>query len=263
MITMRQFAPGETIIREGEVGESAYIIEKGKVEITKSNNGEAVHIAFLEVGSTFGEMSMIDEIPRSATVTASEKTLVREVHRDDLYATMKEDPDVVIAIIKRLFERLREANLKLAQVGPVKASIPASSVAKIMAAASPNPIAKAMYSIEALTPQAIEAISDNPLTFSVFPFKIGRKSKDPIVSNHMEITDQAPLQVSRHHVSIVRDGDRIGVVDRGSQLGASVDNVRIGGKNSPGPVYFSGPEGILVLGPESSPYRFKIKAVES
>ncbi len=78
------------------------------------------------------------------------------------------------------------------------------------------------------------------------------------MSNHLEISDQAPLQISRHHVSIIRNGDKIGVVDRGSQLGASVDNVRIGGKHNPGPVFFHGREGVLVLGPDSSPYRYKI-----
>jgi hypothetical protein len=79
--------------------------------------------------------------------------------------------------------------------------------------------------IEALTPRAAEAIYENPFTFSSFPLKIGRRSNDPLVSNHLEIADRDPLQISRHHVSIVRENGKIGVEDRGSHLGALVDDV--------------------------------------
>ena len=117
-----------------------------------------------------------------------------------------------------------------------------------------------MYSIEGLTPQAIEAMPDNPFTFTTFPLKIGRKTNDPLVSNHLEIRDQDPLQISRHHVSIVRENGRLGVVDRDSKLGALVDDVQIGGKKSfPGPVFFNGDEGILILGSATSPYRYRIR----
>jgi hypothetical protein len=62
-------------------------------------------------------------------------------------------------------------------------------------------------------------------------------------------------------VSIVFDGMHVGVVDRGSELGASVDGVRIGGRNGAGPAYFNGKEGLLILGAEDSPYRYKINVV--
>lgn len=265
MLTLRQFAPKEVIIRENESGETAFIIERGKVEITKEQDGKQVHIAFMEGGKTFGEMSMVDDMPRSATVTAVEQTLVREIHRDELYSTMKENPEDIIKLLKNIFERLREANVLIAQIKTENAH--GGRLTGLMAAlAKPSELAAAkpvepavIGSIEGLTPQAIEAISHNPFEFKSFPFKIGRKSHDPIVSNHLEISDQAPLQISRHHVSIIREGGKIGVVDRGSHLGASVDNVRIGGKQNPGPVFFQGSEGILVLGPESSPYRYKIR----
>ncbi len=290
---MRQFAANEVIIHENEPGEFAYIIEKGLVEITKILDGKKVHIASLEKGAAFGEMSMIDEMPRSATVTAREETLVREIHRDDLYKTMKDHPESVMVILKRIFERLRESNMLLAQarlqvlqnqkpmnepsltiagVGEREGAgerekaevgigtVSGSGISGDFTNNPPSAIQKASCLLEGLTIEASDALPQNPLSFGVFPFKIGRKSRDPIVSNHLEIEDHAPLQISRHHVSIVKVEDKIGVVDRGSQLGASVDGVRIGGNASPGPVFFKGTEGLLVLGPESSPYRFKISA---
>src|SRR4051812_8018139 len=111
LITIRQYAPQECITKEHEPGETAFVIEKGRVEVTKEKDGKSVHIAYLEAGATFGEMSVVDDAPRSATVTALEETLVREIHRDNIYVAMKESPDAIIKFLKNIFERLREANI--------------------------------------------------------------------------------------------------------------------------------------------------------
>lgn len=252
MVNTWQFAPGDLIIKENDAGESAYIIESGKVAVYKDNNGKQVHIAHLTAGATFGEMSMVDDLPRSASVRAVEPTVVREFHRDDLYAAMRESPDVFSKFLKNIFNRLRDANRIIANI----------QVHEGVAAATANikdEDAKAeAFSIEGLTPQAASAIVQNPFPIKAFPFKIGRKSTDPFVYNHLEIEDTDPAQIARHHVSIVFDGMHVGVVDRGSELGASVDGVRIGGRNGSGPVYFNGKEGLLILGAEDSPFRYKI-----
>jgi CRP-like cAMP-binding protein len=279
VITLRRFSAGERIVRENDHGETAFIIESGKVEVSREIGSVAMRVAALGAGEVFGEMSLVDDSPRSFTVTAVEETLVREIHREEILAAMKEDPGAVILFLKNIFERLREANLRLAQLevplppphaGPAEARPGASaapprpgpsSFSPPRAGGSPHAEAKsALYTIEALTPRAAEAIYENPFTFSAFPLKIGRRSNDPLVSNHLEIADRDPLQISRHHVSIIRENGKIGVEDRGSHLGALVDDVRIGGKkNGPGPVFFKGEEGVLVLGTDSSPYRYRIR----
>lgn len=286
MITLRQYAPGESIIRENEPGECAYIIEKGRVEITKEKDGKQAHVAFLGEGMTFGEMSMVDDLPRSATVTAVEETTVREVHRDRLYESLQSNPETMSKLLKGIFERLRIANTGIARL---KEELKAAREAAAAATASgsirekpgrptaeapnaprdPHPPAREpaaqgrdairLIRIEGLTPRAIESIPDNPFSIATLPVKIGRKSNDPMVHNHLEIADRDPLQISRHHVSLVLEGGKVGVLDRGSQLGASVDGLRIGGKSHPpGPVFLNGAEGILVLGTDNSPYRYKI-----
>ena len=87
MITMQQYAAGEIIFSENDVGESAYIIERGRVEVLKMLDGKNVHLAYLGAGEPFGEMGMIDEKPRSATVVAVEETgeLIPQLHRDDFF----------------------------------------------------------------------------------------------------------------------------------------------------------------------------------
>jgi hypothetical protein len=281
MITLRQYAPGEAIIRENEPGECAYIIEKGRVEITREKGGRPAHIAFLGEGSTFGEMGMVDDLPRSATVTAVEETTVREVHREGLYEALRSNPETMGKLLKGIFERLRIAN---ATISRLKEEVRVSR-ADAAAAGDPSdppevrdgdsppgngfqagpprrPAAKAAIKtlrIEGLTPRAAESIPDNPSTFAFLPVKIGRKTNDPLVHNHLEISDRDPLQISRHHVSLIEEDGKVGVLDRGSKLGALVDEQRIGGKtHSPGPVFFKNDGGVLVLGTDNSPYRYRI-----
>jgi CRP-like cAMP-binding protein len=267
LITIRQYAAGEAIFREQESGEAAFLIERGKVEVTRHTDAGPEHIGYLEAGSTFGEMGLVDDSPRSVSVTAVEETLVREIQRDNILAAMKESPEVLIKLLKDLFERLREANAQLARrqatddgrAGPELSQAPSDPAEARGDAPIPAMEKRIIYAIEGITPRAIEAMSDNPFRFSAFPIKIGRKTNDELVNNHLEILDQDPLQISRHHVSIVLENGKLGVVDRGSQLGALVDGVRVGGKkNGPGPVFFKGDEGILVLGTDSSPYRYKV-----
>src|SRR5262247_298454 len=110
MITPSPYEAGEVIIQENDFGETAYVIAQGQVEVSKKLGGQNVHLAYLGAGETFGEMSMIDEKPRSATVTAVTETVVSEIQRDDFFDTFQTDPNVALTLLKVLFERLREAN---------------------------------------------------------------------------------------------------------------------------------------------------------
>ena len=77
MITMHQYAAGEVIFSENDVGETTYIIARGRVEVLKMLDGKNVHLAYIGAGEPFGEMGMIDEKPRSATVVAVEDNLLK------------------------------------------------------------------------------------------------------------------------------------------------------------------------------------------
>ena len=76
--------------------------------------------------------------------------------------------------------------------------------------------------------------------------------------NDLEIEDQTPWQVSRHHLAFVLEHGRVGVVDRGSTLGSNVDGKLLGGrKGEAGPIFIEG-ETHLTLGKEKSPFRFQV-----
>lgn len=108
-----RYEAGEVIIRENEVGETAYVIAQGKVEVSKQLDGQKVHLAYLGAGEIFGEMSMIDEKPRSATVTAVTETLVSEIRRDDFFISFQREPKAALELLKVPFDRLRKADARI------------------------------------------------------------------------------------------------------------------------------------------------------
>ena len=262
MPTLRRFAAGEIIIRESEPGETAYVIEQGRVEVTKRLGEENVHLAYLGPEETFGEMSMIDEKPRSATVRAVEETLVREIHRDGFFDCLRTDPDAGLNLLKVLFERLRETQASLLELKRSASRRSAELAGVPLTAAGLQ--AGVQVSLEGLTQRAVDALPVNPFPIRKFPFRIGRHSHDALAHNDLRIPDSPPHQVSRHHVTLmVRDG-RVGVLDRGSALGALVDGQRIGGaKGEAGPAFFRGSEGTLVLGSEDSDFRYRVTVKRS
>jgi hypothetical protein len=255
MLTLRQYKAGETILRQDEPGETAFIIERGQVEVLKTlADGQQVHLAFLSTGETFGEMSMIDDKPRSATVSAVEETVIREIHRDAFFQSLQTDPDIGVNLLKVLFERLREAHATIAQL---QTDRPESFPPPVSPAAPGQPPVHVF--IEGATPRAVAVLPSNPLPITKFPFRIGRQSRDLLAHNDLTIPDTAPLQISRHHVALIKHADRIGIVDRGSTLGALVDDQQLGGpQGNPGPIFFSGAVTRLILGNPHSPFQYQI-----
>ena len=111
------FTDGEYLFREGESGEYAYIVNSGKIEITKiSANGEDVLVT-LEPPSLFGEMALIDGSPRSASARAKGDTIITEVTSAAFDQYIKKNPEAAVRIMKGISENLRTANQVIAQGG--------------------------------------------------------------------------------------------------------------------------------------------------
>lgn len=97
------FDPSETLMQEGELGDSMYLILEGKVEIVKGKLG----VTTLGPKECVGEMAILDSEPRSATVRAVAPTRALKVEREDFYELLNERIDIARGIIKVLCRRLR------------------------------------------------------------------------------------------------------------------------------------------------------------
>ena len=103
-----EYHPEQLIFAEGDQGDAMYLIVDGNVKV---HSGAQV---FAELGTRqcFGEMSILDSEPRSASITALSDLTLLKIQREDFAEILAEKPEISLGIIKVLTGRLREANRK-------------------------------------------------------------------------------------------------------------------------------------------------------
>jgi len=107
----RSFRRGEVIFHKGDPGATLYIILSGQVKIVlPSEGGEEAVLGVLDEGEFFGELSLIDGRPRSATIMATLPTEALVLHRDDFLAFLEANPRCAIDLLHTLCQRLRETD---------------------------------------------------------------------------------------------------------------------------------------------------------
>lgn len=99
---------GETLMTEGEQGDEAYVVERGLLRVTR----EGVLLAELQKGDWVGEMSLLLEEPRSATVVAVTNAQLRRIRRETFGRVLAEDPARTQELLRQLARRVREANTR-------------------------------------------------------------------------------------------------------------------------------------------------------
>jgi len=102
----RTFMPGEVVFYERQPGTGMYIIKEGLIQLTKTSNEEKVDIAELGEGDFFGEMSLLEDYPRSAQAAAVVKTEVLGIFRPDLFDLIERHPRLGSKILMKLSQRL-------------------------------------------------------------------------------------------------------------------------------------------------------------
>jgi len=104
------FHAGDTIITEGDEGDSAFLIVSGSVEVIIGEGSKARTVGTLDAGEVFGEMSLIEPGPRSATVRAVTDTECAATSYDEFIASIQESPERAVVFMKALVRRLRQMN---------------------------------------------------------------------------------------------------------------------------------------------------------
>lgn len=117
------FPENYSIFKEGQEGRSLYILVSGRVRVHLSDRD----LAKLDKGACFGEMSLFDAEPRSATITTLEPCECLMLTQMQLYDAIDETPGIAVNIIRLLSRRIRELNQKL----NAKEASPPSSLSKL------------------------------------------------------------------------------------------------------------------------------------
>ena len=118
--SQRSYPAGHAIIRQGESGHSIYIVLYGRVRVVESLADKASEMSLCELGpgELFGELGVLRERPRSATVIPLEKTLCLVVPESDFMDALQASPKMALSLIRILAGRLYDADRLVARYGP-------------------------------------------------------------------------------------------------------------------------------------------------
>jgi len=108
----KAYRDGEAIVEEGTPSRALFIIQSGKVKIFKGSRGKETALALLEEGDIFGEMSLFDASPRSATAMAVGETRVLAIDHEGLLKRIKMDPTLAFRIIRQMSQRIKNLNTR-------------------------------------------------------------------------------------------------------------------------------------------------------
>ena len=110
------YRDGEEIVRQGKTGESMYVVQSGRVEVLQTTgDGGQQHLAFLEAGNFFGEMSVFEKEVRSATVRAAGEARVLKIDKKTLLRRIREDPLLAVNLLKTMSHRIRILNAEVSR----------------------------------------------------------------------------------------------------------------------------------------------------
>ena len=111
----RLVSAGETVMKEGEAGTEAYVVERGALDVMRGSlAATAVPLARLGPGEWVGEMSLLLDEPRSATVVAATDAQLRRVTKHDMGHVLAEDPSRTEELLRQLARRVKATNERVA-----------------------------------------------------------------------------------------------------------------------------------------------------
>lgn len=255
-----KFAAGVRIFAQGDYSEEAYRIVEGSVEISINEGRAKVILATLGVGEIFGEMGMIERLPRSATARALDNLTVEVITEESFNESLAGGGDILVPYLVTIFERLRVTNERLRTAHEQLDALrdPAGHVK----AKPREPVANSGNLL--LEPDSEETRTQSALqaqTLTNFPFLFGRRADlaacvDVFSKTRLLIGDRMPYRISRTHCAIEHENGAYFIQDRGSKLGSIVNGIPTGAAAKEDRVRLRTGKNTLVLGPANSAIRF-------
>jgi CRP-like cAMP-binding protein len=214
------FKAGDKIFSQGELGTEMFIIHEGEVEIIKHIGGESHVLSRLEKGDFFGEMALLESMPRTADAVALTEVGVVAINGSRFDEMLRKTPEVAVRMIRKYSKRLREANALLEKL--VGREVDVDHVAMDATVVAPAEKATLHRVVDVATGTAFFFSNGDETT-------IGRA--DPVTGILPDI-DLTPVDnnrsVSRRHAKIIKSGDEYLILEEvGTVNGTYVNDQRI------------------------------------
>lgn len=257
MQVRRSYKKGSIIIKEGDMGDEAFQILSGSVEVMIScgSDNEFV-VATLKAPHIFGEMALIDEKPRSATIKAISDVELLVTHKATFEKLINSNSKLLLPIFRSMFERLRTANEYLSKTG--------SDIALNLTTNSKSSDTSKEINLKIIpeTLDAKHALGCEEIVISEFPYRIGREVDRAGTLNINDLLlkeENPPFQLSINHLLITRREKAIYLSDRGSRYGSRINGELIGATRRSNIVRLKAGENELIMGEQISHFKFTLE----
>ncbi len=107
------FDPGKVVVRQGDPGNAAYLIVDGEAEVVVEAPSGPVTVATLGANDIFGEIAILCNVPRSATVRAKNRLITLRIAKEPFMRMVREFPNMAVSIMQELAHRLEATNNQL------------------------------------------------------------------------------------------------------------------------------------------------------
>lgn len=112
----RVYADGEVVVRQGEVGDAMFVIQKGRAEILVEKDGTEFCVRVAGEGEIIGEMAVFQNETRSATVRALGELRALTIDKRNFLRQIAEDPSIAFRVIQMMSQRIRELSDRVARM---------------------------------------------------------------------------------------------------------------------------------------------------
>jgi len=257
-MTLTRFAEGQILFKEGDASDGVFRLLSGSVDVVRELDGDLVLLGTVGAGQFIGEMGVVENRPRSATVRATSEVEAEFLKPTEFLDQITSSPQAARELIRRLSQRLREADDRI-----VKDERPSSRTRGNRKPADDETVVPSSIGVYFSAKNVwLQHQFPTSLELGDLPFVVGRRPVEgegtPLWEPDLTLNDTEPFRLSRNHFIIeVRDGC-YHVRDLCSTLGTIVNGEPIGNHFRTDDALLRAGENVIVAGGVDSPFVFSV-----
>ena len=112
----KTYMPGQKIVTQGEVGDCMFVIQEGKAQVLREENGAETVVDTMRAGDIFGEMAILEHTVRSATVRAETPVRALTIDRRTFLRRIQEDPSLAMSVLDVMCHRVRQLDTTVVEL---------------------------------------------------------------------------------------------------------------------------------------------------
>jgi CRP/FNR family transcriptional regulator, cyclic AMP receptor protein len=252
---LKRFEKDDILFRQGDPSDFAILIRSGSADVLRYVGDEAIVLGTVQAGEFVGEMGVLENRPRSATVRAAAVVEAELIPRQAFLDRVSDEPELARKLLVRMSVRLRDVEDLLTRLYTRGSEDTGRQVVEA-------PRSAPAITLRAADPGARSFIGAEPIAITKLPFTLGRRPNEdesaPMIPADLAIPEPGPYRLSRAHFSLIARNGEVVVRDLASTLGTIVNDRPIGRDFPVDSAPLHKGENTIVAGGKGSPFAFKV-----